>query len=125
MHSNLSLKAHLAELHLRIQSLSAKHNGSFDDIKRLLAPDVHVQADVRPRGKSNDVYTIIHYKNLQLNFEFTTDGRTFNVYPGYLTYNGTKIDFTYLSTRCSLTTPLDLESETKLARIIVKLIEVY
>ena len=125
MHSNLSLKAHLAELHLRIQSLSAKHNGSFDDVKRLLAPDVHVQADVRPRGKSNDVYTIIHYKNLQLNFEFTTDGRTFNVYSGYLTYNGTKIDFTYLSTRCSLTTPLDLESETKLARIIAKLIEVY
>ena len=125
MHSNLSLKAHLAELHLRIQSLSAKHNGSFDDVKRLLAPDVHVQADVRPSGKSNDVYTIIHYKNLQLNIEFTTDGRTFNVYPGYLTYNGTKIDFTYLSARCSLTTPLDLESETKLARIIAKLIEVY
>lgn len=125
MHSSLSLKEHIAELYSRTQPIVAKKDFSFEDVKRVLTPDVHIQTDVRPRGKSNDVYTIVHYKNLQLNFEFTTDGRTFNVYPGYITYNGTKIDFTYLSTRCSLITPLDLESETKLARIIAKLIEVY
>ena len=125
MYSELSLRDHISELWLRVSSIKAKKDFSFADAKRLLLPDVHIQVDAKPRGRSQDAYTIVTYKNLQLNFEFTTDGRTFNVYPGYIVYNTTRIEFTYLSTRCSLSTPLDLDSESKLAKIIAKLIEVY
>ena len=125
MYSNLSLKDHITELWVHLGSIQAVRNQSFDEVRRSLPREIMITPSVTNRGKSKDVYVIVNYKGLRINLEFTTDGRTFNVYPGSITYLNNNIPFKYLSTRCSLATPLDLESETKLAKIISKLIEVY
>lgn len=125
MYSNLSLKEHIAELWRHVTTARVSRKPTFNELRDSLPREVMIQADTKDRGKVKDIYVIIAYKGLRINFEFTTDGRTFNVYPGSITYLGTNVPFRYLSTRCSLDTPLDLDSETKLAKIIGKIIEVY
>lgn len=125
MYSKLSLKEHLTELWQYVSAVRTSRSPTFNEFRDSLPREIMIQTDTKDRGKSKDIYVIVSYKGLRINFEFTTDGRTFNVYPGSITYLGTNITFRYLSTRCSLDTPLDLDSETKLAKIIGKIIEAH
>ena len=121
------MKEAVAELLTTFTELESKRDGSFDDIVSQLPAGVELHGTGIARGNIRDLSVEVHYRGFSLTIRTSTDLRSFNVYPGTITYQGDEYKYTYANDGVRIhgdDTP-DRGTCEFISKLIQRIIEVY